>query len=149
MAQHLYPTMCEHTALEGLITYIRPCLKTPHRKDSASTFDYAQKHHIKRDLHLHSTMFENTASKGLSVPDWGFLVTNQVPPFSQRMASTLISNQVGTHPLITLEWPCTHIWSYKTTSHSHIKMALSPRLSIPGNWPGASIHPENGNSTPS
>ena len=51
-----------------------------------------------------------------------------------RMTTALISDQVGTHPSITLEWPCTHIWSCKTT-----RMALSPRPSIPGNWPGTSI----------
>ena len=67
----------------------------------------------------------------------------------QRMATTFISDQVGTHPSITSEWPCAHIWSYKTTSHNHIRMALSPRLIIPSNWPGASILLENGNSTPS
>ena len=42
------------------------------------------------------------------------------------------------------EWPCTHIWSCKTTSYSHIRMALSPRLSFPGNWLGTSILPKNG-----
>ena len=57
----------------------------------------------------------------------------------QRMETTLISDQVGTHPLITLEWPCTYIWSCENKSHSHIRMALSPRLSIPSNWPGTSI----------
>ena len=57
----------------------------------------------------------------------------------QRMATTLISNQVGTHTSITSEWPWTHIWSCDNTSHSHIKMALSPRLRFPGNWPGTSI----------
>ena len=71
-------------------------------------------------------------------PRLSYLVTDQVPPFSQRMvvaltfdllikmastrichgrkksshhdrmATTLISDQVGTHPLITLEWPCAH-----------------------------------------
>ena len=51
----------------------------------------------------------------------------------QRMETTLISDQVGTYPSITLEWPCTYIWSCETTSHSHIRMALSPRLSIFGN----------------
>ena len=56
-----------------------------------------------------------------------------------RMATTLISDQVGTHPSITLEWSCTHIWSCENTSHSHIRMALSPRLIFPGNWLGASI----------
>ena len=74
-----------------------------------------------------------------SVPDWTFLVTDQVPPFSQRMGSTLISDQVGTNPSITSEWPCTHIWSSENTSHSHIKTALSPRLSFPSNSPGSSI----------
>ena len=39
------------------------------------------------------------------VPDLDFLVTNQVPPFSQSIESTLISDQVGTNPSITLEWP--------------------------------------------
>ena len=53
-----------------------------------------------------------------------------------RMTIALISNQVGTHPSITSEWPCTHIWSCENTSHSHIRMALSPRLSFPGNWQG-------------
>ena len=56
-----------------------------------------------------------------------------------KMATTLISDQVGTHPLITSEWPCTHIWSCESTSHSNIRMAPSPRLSFPGNWPGTSI----------
>ena len=139
MAQHLYPTMCEHIASEGLCSYIWPCLKTLHWKGSALIFDHVRKHRIKRALHLHLTMCKHTASKGLTVPDLGFLVTDQVPPLSQRMASTLISDQVGTHPSITSEWPCTHIWSCKTTSHSHIRMALSPKLSIPSNWPGASI----------
>ena len=56
-----------------------------------------------------------------------------------RMATSLISDQVGTHPSITLEWPCTHIRSCENTSHSHIRMALSPRPSIPGTSPGSSI----------
>ena len=120
-------------------THIWPCVNKSHQNGSTLTSDHVRTHHIERDLHLHSTMCEHTASKGLSVPDWGFLVTDQVPPFSQRMASALISDQVGTHPSITLEWSWTHIWSCKTTSHSHIRMALSPRLSIPGNWPSASI----------
>ena len=57
----------------------------------------------------------------------------------QRMATTLISDQVGTYPSISSEWPCTYIWSCETTSISHIRMALSPSLSIPCNWPSASI----------
>ena len=46
---------------------------------------------------------------------------------------------VGTNPTITSEWLCTHIWSCRNQSYSHIRMALSPRLSFPNNWPGASI----------
>ena len=64
------------------------------------------------------------------------------------MAWTLIYDQVGTHPPITSEWPWTHIWSCENTSHSHIRMAVNPRLRFPGNWLGASILPENGNLEP-
>ena len=108
------------------------------RKGSALTSDlilsericnYIWPHLVRKALHLHSTMLKNIASKGLLVLDWGFLVTDQVHPFSQRMASSLISDQVVTHPSITSKWPCTHIWSCKTTSYSHIKMAPSPILS--------------------
>ena len=56
-----------------------------------------------------------------------------------RMATTLISDQVGTHPSITSEWPCTHIWPCKTTSYNRLRKALSPIPSIPGNSPGSSI----------
>ena len=56
-----------------------------------------------------------------------------------RMATTLISDLVGTNPSITSEWPCAHIWSCKTTSYIYLRKALSPRPSIPGNSPGSSI----------
>ena len=135
------------TLLERLSTYIYPCGNT-------------SCNHARKDLHLHLAMWEHilqpcykgftltsshvgthpaTMLEGLSTPGWGFLVTDQVPQFSQRMASTLISDQVGTHPSITSEWPCTYIWSCGNTSLNHIRMALSPILSIPSNWPGASI----------
>ena len=55
------------------------------------------------------------------------------------MGTARISDQVGTNPSITSEWPCAHIWSCKTTSYSRIRKALSPRPSIPGNWLGTSI----------
>ena len=57
----------------------------------------------------------------------------------KRMEIALISNQVGTHPSITSEWPCAHIWSCKTISYNRIRKALSPRPSIPGTSPGRSI----------
>ena len=80
-----------------------------------------------------------TMSEWHLVLDWGFLVTDQVPPLSRRMETTFISDQVGTHPSITSEWPCTHIWSCENTSHSHIRTALNPRLSFPGTSLGNSI----------
>ena len=142
------------------------------RKGLALIFDHVRNQsnlHVERALHLHMTM------RG----------TN---PACQK-GSALISDHVGTNPIITSErhaqhshltmWehipqPCQkgpaltsdnqcqkglaltfdharnqsyvhveralhHIWSCRNQSHSHIRMALSPRLSIPGNWPGASI----------
>ena len=107
--QHLYSTMCKHIASEGLCTYIQPCSKTQQWKGFTLTSDDVRKHRIGRDLHLHLTMFKNTASKGISVPDWGFLVIDQVPPFRESH-STLIFYHVGTNPTITSEWLSTHIW---------------------------------------
>ena len=87
----------------------------------------------------HVGMHPATMMDRLSILGWGFLVTDQVPPFSKRMVIALISDQVGKHPSITSEWPCAHIWSCRNTSYSHIRMAISPRPSIPGNWLGTSI----------
>ena len=63
---------------------------------------------------------------------------------TRQNCSALISDlliKMAQHLYLTysLEWPCTHIWSCENTSHSHIRMAPSPRLSIPSNWPGTSI----------
>ena len=55
------------------------------------------------------------------------------------MVLALIFDQVGTYPSITSKWTYTYILSCETTSHIHIRMALSPRLSIPGNLLGISI----------
>ena len=60
-------------------------------------------------------------------------------PHSNQNGSTLTSDHLGTHAMVTSEWLCTYIWSCGNTSHSHIRMALIPRLSIPGNWLGTSI----------
>ena len=61
------------------------------------------------------------------------------------MASTLTSDQVGTHPSITLEWPCTHIWSCENTSHGHIRTTLSPKTEF--SWYlTRQLHSKNGNS---
>ena len=47
-------------------------------------------------------------------PRLSYLVTDQVPPFSQRMAVSLTSDLL-------------------------VKKALNPILMVSGNWPGASI----------
>ena len=137
-ALHLHLTMSKDTTSERLRTYSWPFSKAPHQKGSTLTFDHARKHHIERALHLNLTMLKSITSEGLSLPNWGFLVTDQVPPFSQRMASTLISDQVGHIPQSHQNGHA-HIWSCKTTSYNHFRMALNPKLSFPSNWPSASI----------
>ena len=42
---------------------------------------------------------------------------------------TYIRHMRGTYPTCMFERVCTHIWSCRNQSYSHIKMALSPRLS--------------------
>ena len=114
--------------LKVIGTYISPCEE--------------KIHHVKRDLHLHLIMWEHIpkshhngstlisdhvgthpsiTSEWPSAPDWVFLVTDQVSPFSQRMEFS------------------TYIWSCGNTSLNHIRMALISRFSIPDNWTGASI----------
>ena len=117
MAQHLYPTMWKHTASEGICTYIRPCVNTSHQKGSALTSDHVRTHCVGRALHLHPTMFKNTALEGLHTYIWPCLKT------LHQKGSALTFDHVWTH--------C-------------IKRPLSPRLRIPGNWPGASIILKNG-----
>ena len=43
--------------------------------------------------------------------------------------STLTSIQDGTHPAHNHGRACTHIWSCRNQSYSHIRMATSPQLS--------------------
>ena len=162
--------MCKHITPEWLSTYIKPCMNTLHRKGSALTSDHVWKHRIERALHLHSTMFENTALKGICTYIWPCSKTPHRNGSTLRFdhawkyhikralsprlripgnwlgASIIPENGIspyiwssGIHLSITSEWPCAHIWSCKTTSYSHIRMALSPRLSIPCDWTGASI----------
>ena len=87
----------------------------------------------------HAGTHPKTMMERLSTPGWGFLVTNQMPSFSKRMETSFISDRVGTHSSITSELPSIHIWSCRNTSYSHIRMALSPRPSIPGTSPSSSI----------
>ena len=61
------------------------------------------------------------------------------------MVSALTSDQVGTHPSITSELPCAHIWSCENTSHAHIRMTLSPKTEF--SWYlTRQLHSKNGNS---
>ena len=66
------------------------------------------------------------------------------PRTMSKRPNTYIHQHDRTHLLSFVKMLCTHIWSCGNQSHSHIRMALNPRLSIPGNWPGDSILLENG-----
>ena len=120
----------------NLVRKAHPALTSDHernqsshlcQKGSALTFDHARNQssiYVKRALHLHLTM------RG----------TNPACQKGSALTYDHVRNQSS-----MLEGLCTYIWSCgMNTSRSHIRMALSPRLSIPGNWPGASILPENG-----
>ena len=65
---------------------------------------------------------------------WGFLVTNQVPPF-QEWHSALISDHVGTNPTVTSEWLSTHIWHGRNQSSHHDRMAQPLHLTMEGTNP--------------
>ena len=74
-----------------------------------------------------------TVSEWLSILDWGFLVTNQVPPFKEwqhplylikwehiqhhvrKACPALTSDHVGSNPIITSERPSTHIHQHDRT----------------------------------
>ena len=180
-AQHLYPTMCKHTASERLCTYIRPhpvrkaqhlqstILKStastrlstykptmheaPHRK-GLSTYKltmHEAPHRkglcaYKLTMHEvshwnghaltsdHVTLHPTVISEWPSVPDWVFLVTNQVPPF-QEWHSALISDHVETNPRVTSEWLNTYIQPHPVRKALHLhstmcKHIASKRLSV-------------------
>ena len=99
-------------------THIWPCVNTSCQNGSTLISDHVWTHHIERDLHLHPTMCKHTTSEGLCTYIWPCANT------LHRKGTTLTFDHVRTH---------------------RITMALSPRLRILGNWPGASILPENGN----
>ena len=58
-----------------------------------------------------------TMLEWLSVPDWGFLVTNQVPPFSQRMAIS------------------PYIWPWEGPAYPHVRMSQLLHLTMEGTNP--------------
>ena len=138
---HVKRSLHLHSTMQGtnptymskrLCTYIRPCeepIQHTCRKGFGLTSDHATNQsniHVERALHLHLTM-------------------------------------QGTNPAYMSEGLCTYIWpceepiqhtcqkgSALTYGHTrnqssiHVRRALSPRMRIPGNWPGVSILPENG-----
>ena len=127
-AQHSQLTMWEHiprTCQKGpTLTFDHERNQPSHlcQKGPALIFDHARNQsylHVERALHLH-------------------LIMRRTNPACQK-GSALISDHVGTNPIVTSEWPYTYIWSCRNQSYSHIRMALSPRPSIPGNWSGTSI----------
>ena len=129
---------------ERLCTYIRPCSKTSHRKGTQSQTKDSWK--LTRCLHSprewnqslylikwehipqshqnghaltsdHVILHPTVISEWPSVPDWVFLVIDQLPPF-QEWNSTLISDHVGTNPTVTSEWFSAHIWHGRNQSLS-------------------------------
>ena len=114
MDRHLYPTMCKHTALERLCTYIWPCLKIPHWKGSRLIVNHAWKHHIEKDQHLQLTMLKSTASKGLYTYIWPC----SKAPHWKGMHSHLIMEELI------------------LPSHQN---GPQTQTKLPGNWLGASI----------
>ena len=126
MAQHLHPTSyCRKgSALtydpifsERHNTHIWPCVNTSCQNGSALISDHVWTHHIVRALHLHPTMFKNTALEGFCT----YIRPCSKTPHRKGFALTFY-----------------HVLKQR------IERALSPRLRIPGNWPGADILLENG-----
>ena len=112
------PTLTSDLILsERISTYIWSCVSTSHRKGSALTSNL-----ILSERHC-TYIWHHLVGKDLHLH-----LTS-----SCQKGSALTSN------LILLERCCTYIWSCGNQSLSHIRMDLCPRLSIPGNWPGASI----------
>ena len=90
---------------KGSALTIQPWLKAPHRKGSALTIRPCMKHHIRKGMHSHLIMEELILPSHQNGPKLrlSYLVTDQVPPFSQRMAVALISN-------LLVRMANTHIW---------------------------------------
>ena len=67
-------------------------------------------------------------------PRLSYLVTDQATPFLE-WNSVLISNHVGTNPIVTLEWLNTHIWHGRNQSSHHDSMAQPLHLTMEGTNP--------------
>ena len=124
-AHHSYLTMWEHLP--------RPCQKGPAltsvnqcQKGSAPTLIHARN---QSSMLKGSTLTsENQCQKGSA------LIFNHA-----KNQSSMLKGICTYIWQLMSESLCTHIWSCRNQSYSHIRMALSPRLSFSGNWPGASI----------
>ena len=86
-----------------------------HQNGSALTYD-------------HVGIDPTVTSEWISALGWVFLVTDQVPPFSQRMAfSTYIwscGNTSHNHIRIFMHWSCGN------TTHNHIRVSLHLHLTM-------------------
>ena len=77
--------------------------------------------HAKRLLHLY--LINQWLKKGSA------LISNQ--PMIEERLCTYFRHMRGTNPTCMFENVCTHNWSCRNQSYSHIRMAPSPRLSYP------------------
>ena len=82
----------------------------------------------------HVRLYPTVISEWPSVPNWAFLVTDQVPPF-QEWHSVLISDHVGNNPTVTSKWLGTHIWHGRNQSSHHDRMANPLHLTMEGTNP--------------
>ena len=108
--------ICPHLVRNSQHSHMTMC-NTSCQNSSTLISDHVRTHHIRKALHLHPTMFKNTASEGINTYSYP---CSKAPHWK---GSVLTFDHVRSH---------------------HVKRALGPRLRIPRNWPGSSILPENG-----
>ena len=122
------------TILERISTRIQAWgehIQEPYWKGSALISDHGRntsKNHVRRAQHLYLTMggtHPRTMSEGLSTYIWPWEEHIQEPC---QKGLALISDHVGTHHTVPLEWLCTYTWSCGNTSHSPLRMALHLHL---------------------
>ena len=125
-----YTWPCEEPILHAkrLCTYI--WLSNDQRKATSLTSDQPmieERHSTyiwstndqRKDQHLY--LINQWLKKGLA------LISDQ--PMIEERLCTYIQHIWGTNPTSMFEKACTHIWSYKNQSYSHIRMSPGPRLS--------------------
>ena len=76
-------------------------------------------------------------------PILSYLVTDQVPPFSWRMAVAIISDLVGNKSYTLARMACTHIWHGRNWILSPWQNGPQSQIELPSNRPGASTLSES------